>query len=227
MSTKNPLAHTAEQACKKRSPDFSFASEHREQPKRYSHGAGFTLIETMVAVTILALAISGPLLTASRAIVVAEISRDQLTASYLAQEGIEYVRAMRDDEYLKLYASGTTAAAWGNFLNVVNSCRSTVSNPTQACAFDPVGMNGVPSLSSCPAGACPALHLANNGMTNYYTTNPSAPNSISSTVFTRKIQVVNASVNGSTDVRVVSTITWSFHGASYIVTVTSHLTPWQ
>ena len=66
----------------------------------YHFSRGFTLIETMVAVTILTLAVAGPLMTASRAIVAAQSARDQLTASYLAQEGIEYVRAMRDNEYL-------------------------------------------------------------------------------------------------------------------------------
>ncbi|MHB8914153.1 MAG: type IV pilus modification PilV family protein [Minisyncoccota bacterium] len=188
---------------------------------------GFTLIETMVAVTILALAISGPLLAASRAIVAAEVSRDQLTASYLAQEGIEYVRAMRDDEYLKLYSGSDTSAAWGNFLNVISSCRPTVVSLAQACSFDPVGTGGVPSLSSCSAGVCPQLHLANNGQTNYYTTNPSAPNIIPTTAFTRTIRVVDASTNGATDVRIVSTVTWSFHDTPYTVTVTDHLTPWQ
>ncbi|MDE1919730.1 MAG: prepilin-type N-terminal cleavage/methylation domain-containing protein, partial [Patescibacteria group bacterium] len=48
---------------------------------------GFTLIEAMVAVTIVTLAVAGPLFTAGRAIIAAQISREQLTASYLAQEG--------------------------------------------------------------------------------------------------------------------------------------------
>jgi len=64
---------------------------------------GFTLLEALIAVTIITLAVAGPLFSASRAIIAVEISRDKLTASYLAQEGIEYVRAMRDSEYLKLY----------------------------------------------------------------------------------------------------------------------------
>jgi len=59
---------------------------------------GFTLIETLIAVTILTFAVSGPLYTAGRALVAAEIARDQLVASYLAQEGVESVRAMRDPE---------------------------------------------------------------------------------------------------------------------------------
>ena len=49
--------------------------------------AGFTLIEALVAVAILALAVAGPLYAANRALVAAGIARDRLTASYLAQEG--------------------------------------------------------------------------------------------------------------------------------------------
>ena len=81
---------------------------------------GFTLIEAMVAITIVTLSIAGPLYTASRAIVAAENARDQLIASYLAQEGIEYVRMMRDDEYLASYqtgGAGISSTAWNNFLN--------------------------------------------------------------------------------------------------------------
>ena len=61
---------------------------------------GFTLIETMVAISILTFAMAGPLFTASRAIVAAQTARDQLTATYLAQEAIEQVRFMRDTNVL-------------------------------------------------------------------------------------------------------------------------------
>ena len=88
---------------------------------------GFTLIETLIAITILTLAIAGPMVTASRAIVAAQTARDQLTASYLAQEGIEYVRVMRDNEYLAAYQAGgsdVSTTAWNNFLAVsINQCR--------------------------------------------------------------------------------------------------------
>ena len=83
--------------------------------------AGFTLVESMVAVTILTIAVAGPLLTASRAIVAAKIARDQLTASYLAQKGVEYVRSVRDDHYLAAYQTGgsdVSGAAWSSFLSV-------------------------------------------------------------------------------------------------------------
>ena len=57
---------------------------------------GFSLIETLVAVVILVSAIVGPLTLASRSIRSAVYARDQVTAGFLAEETIEYVRMLRD-----------------------------------------------------------------------------------------------------------------------------------
>lgn len=182
---------------------------------------GFTLIETMVAVTILTLAIAGPLVTANRAIVAARISRDQLTASYLAQEGIEYVRAMRDKEYLSAYQAGgqsVSANAWSNFLNTsINQCRSTT------CTFDPsrnmgsgIGMSLVP----CSGNSCTPLYLTQLSNGTYGYTQQSG----TVTPFTRTIQAIDVSAS---DERIVSMVSWSYHGTPYSVTISDHLTPWQ
>ncbi|MFM2330555.1 MAG: hypothetical protein RLZZ26_62 [Candidatus Parcubacteria bacterium] len=167
---------------------------------------GFTLIETMVAVTILTLAIVGPMVTANRSIVAAETARDQLSASYLAQEGIEYVRAVRDNQFLADYPANTSQAWIPHFLNTgpLATCRSSV------CGLSPLQAGG--SLALCPStsGNCAPFSLVSGG-----------------TKFARTIQLVDASTNGATDVRVVSKVTWSFHGTPYTVNITDHLTPWQ
>ncbi len=75
---------------------------------------GFTLVETMVAITILTLAVSGAFLAANTALIAANISRDQLIASYLAQEGVEYARMKRDNTYLSSGGVSIPALAWSN-----------------------------------------------------------------------------------------------------------------
>lgn len=197
---------------------------------------GFTLIETMVAVAILAIAIAGPMYTANRAIVAAELSQDQLTASYLAQEGIEYVRAMRDDEYLAAYQGQTSGenvstVAWNNFLNGSDAASITGCR-TSTCMLDPMqpmGTGSVGNDSIIPCGgstgvSCTPLYLANNGTTNYYT--EQSGSGATATPFTRTVQVLDVSGTNN-DKRVVSTVSWSFHSIPYSVTITDQLTPWQ
>jgi type II secretory pathway pseudopilin PulG len=61
---------------------------------------GFTIVETLVAISILMLAITGPLLIISQALESSYYSRDEITAYYLAQEGVEYIRNVVDNTAL-------------------------------------------------------------------------------------------------------------------------------
>src|SRR3989344_4562639 len=71
-------------------------------------GGGFTLIETLVAVSFLIFAITAPLPLVSKSLSSALYARDQVTAYNLAQEGIEVVRAVRDGHILQNALSGTS-----------------------------------------------------------------------------------------------------------------------
>lgn len=57
---------------------------------------GFTLVETLAAISILAIAITGPMVIAQKGISSAIYARDQITSFYLAQEAVEYIRNIRD-----------------------------------------------------------------------------------------------------------------------------------
>lgn len=180
---------------------------------------GFTLIETMIAVTILTLSVSGPLLGASRALVLAEISRDQLTASYLAQEGIEYVRAMRDNAYLRSYEAGGTdisGAAWIDFTGGANAWSITPCIES-SCTLDPTRAMGYGSTLSLNAYSGDAPLRISNGI---YTQQPIG----AETEFTRTIR---ATLRGVNEIAVTSVVSWDFHGVTYTVSVVDHLTPWQ
>ena len=74
---------------------------------------GFTLIETLVAITLITVAIVAPMALTVQSISVAYYARDQIIASNLAQEGIEVVRAVRDANILQS-AHGTATPLFSN-----------------------------------------------------------------------------------------------------------------
>lgn len=190
---------------------------------------GFTLVEALVAVSILALSIAGPMYTASQALIAAQNARYRLTAAYLAQEGIEDVRLLRDNMYLVRYQSGAgtaTADSWSDFKTAMTVGGCGTGN--SACILDPsagtVGVNSATSytLQPCviaPSNTCKALYLDTTD--NRY--KPS--NSGAGVAYNRTIQA--SPVGAGDEITITSTVTWSFHNKISTVTVTDHLTKWQ
>lgn len=75
---------------------------------------GFTLIETMVALTIVLVAVVGPISLIGNSLSNIYYARDQMVAINLAQEGIEVVRQKRDNSLL-------ATAQWDTDFSVVGS----------------------------------------------------------------------------------------------------------
>ena len=63
--------------------------------------SGFTLMEAIVAIFVITTGIVGVLSLVTQTISSATISKDKLIAAYLAQEGIEIVRNIRDTNWLQ------------------------------------------------------------------------------------------------------------------------------
>lgn len=173
---------------------------------------GFTLVETLVAITILAVAIAGPVSIAQQGLRGAILARDQLTASYLAQEGVEYIRAARDESYLAGSLSVPDDPAWDdNFAVCLNNygCRIDMSNPTAA----PV---------ACNSGGCPYLNF--NATTGFYGHQSGA--SWKATPFRRTIFV--SPVGGSnTNYSVVSRVEWQSATVFRRIDLQDIITNWQ
>lgn len=94
-----------------------------KQNKKESTDRGFTLIETLVAITVLTVAVAAPLTLAAQSLMAAYTAREQVTAFHLAQEAIETVRAQRDHNLITI-AKGTSVD-WLDGLRVYVETDST------------------------------------------------------------------------------------------------------
>ena len=90
---------------------------------------GFSLIETLIAVSILMIAIAGPLSLVQAGLFSSIHQRNQVTATYLAQEALEYVKNVRDtNSYSQYTASPVT------WLTGLSACLGS-----SGCYVDPHG----------------------------------------------------------------------------------------
>lgn len=83
------------------------------------NSAGFTLVETLLALFILSTAIVAGLSTVNSGLSSTQVAKSKLIAANLTQEGIEIVRNIRDNNWLEertnpglLWDSGLSAGDW-------------------------------------------------------------------------------------------------------------------
>ena len=104
---------------------------------------GFTLVETLVAISILTLSIGTAIGIAASGISSGYIARDQTTAFYLAQEAIEKIKNIRDNNALAprpwltgITDSGKCQFGWNckvdSINNLLSLCGLSASSP---CPF--------------------------------------------------------------------------------------------
>lgn len=73
---------------------------------------GFTLLETLVAISIVTLTIIGPLAMAAQASKLISVAKNQLTATYLAQEAMELVRYQKDSNMIEAVANTSSTLGY-------------------------------------------------------------------------------------------------------------------
>ncbi|MBX4195657.1 prepilin-type N-terminal cleavage/methylation domain-containing protein [Candidatus Parcubacteria bacterium] len=150
---------------------------------------GFTLVESLIAISILVLAVTGAFAAAQNGISSAIFSKDQIVAFYLAQEGVEIVRNRRDQ-------NGLTGANWlSGIANAGDPC-----NNGKKCKVD--SLDQVNTISTCPQGqpSCPVLKQDPvNGFFGYDSSWPD-------TTFKREVEITSINAN---EVSITVTVTWS------------------
>ena len=101
-----------------------------------------------MAIAILLISIAGPLTVAEKALTEAVSSQDQLTASYLAQDLMEFVKNVRDDNIMNEGNNGWLNNIGFNSSTGQNSCAPGGTTP---CDFDTEVENAATlnTISSC------------------------------------------------------------------------------
>ncbi len=147
-----------------------------QSQKNQSTQNGFTIIETLVAISILLVATTGPLSFAQNGLKASFLARDQVVAFYLAQDVVETIKNIRDNTAL----SGGT-----NWLGGLGACNPGSEGSTAICSMDTA--ETLFNIESCLSGTCSKLYF--DTVTKQFVKN-SGTNRIESP-FTRTIFVTN------------------------------------
>ncbi|MEI7765199.1 MAG: prepilin-type N-terminal cleavage/methylation domain-containing protein [bacterium] len=177
---------------------------------------GFTLIETMVALFIFSVSIMTVMSVLSQGISSTNYAKNKIVAEYLSQEGIEYIRNIRDT--YQLYSSDANTG-WGLFVQKLqgHGCRE------KGCYFDndenkleqgEMPITGI-SFYSC-GDKCPNfLYSPSTGKYNYYDGDTS--------VFSRKILVNQIDDD---NLKITSEVTWKSGNQTGTISFSENLSNW-
>ncbi len=174
------------------------------QKSSYNNQKGFTLVETLVALSIFTISIIGLISATAGGINNVTYSKNKIAAMALAGEGVELVRNIRDTD-----AIGSTTG-WADFTSQMNACSSSVG-----CAIDAEAL----TVSACTSGGCPALRkYINASSASYFGYQGS-----DTTPFVRTIKVSSVSPD---EVLVTSTVSWLQGAGTKSVSTVEHLMNW-
>lgn len=180
----------------------------------------FTLIETLVALSIFTTSILTLLAILSQGINNTNYAKSKTTAAYLAQEGIEYIRNMRDTYVL---FSADTVIGWADFRNKIGLPNTKCADPNgNGCSFGDFDSSydiTEIAVNGCTSFDCANLPLYYDFSTGKYNSSYFGVNS----GFTRKIVATQASPG---EIKISSTVYWKQGSSTSSVVFSETLFNW-
>lgn len=158
---------------------------------------GFSLVEMLVAVSLLLMVIVGPMAITAKASKSASFASEQVQAFFLAQEGLELAQMGRDNLLLQ-NLKGDITNPWGSFIATNGAFKECYSSSGCSLVWD---NNNAFAVGACGGASCKMYFHENGGRAKYNYDSSGTP-----TPFTRKISFTK--LTGDKAVKVVSTVTW-------------------
>ena len=167
---------------------------------------GFTLIETLVAISILMVAVASPLTIAQKGLASAIYAKDQIIASYLAQDAIEYI----------INLSGKNVADYPEdetkwLLGISNNCGT-------ACTINTKISGGIASCTT----TCNALNYNESSHIYNHDSPPGDDDKVSP--FTRTVKVVE---NPTNEALITVTMSWNDKGTDRTLNFYTRIYNWK
>lgn len=179
--------------------------ERREQSSQHeSWCRGFTLVETLVAITILLLVIIGPLTISSSSVKGTAFASEQVVAFFLAQEGAELIQKGRDEFVLEhLKNSASRPNPWADFINQNGAFRNCYSANGCNLIVNTDAAGSLTAPRSCSGQDSCLVRLDTS--TGVVRSRFGAVNTGVYSVYTRKVRLQVVSAN---EVSITSTVSW-------------------
>lgn len=195
-------------------------SNLKSNAKISKKNTGFTLIETLVAVSIFAGSILALVAILSNSLADTQYAKKKVIATYLAQEGVEYIRNIRDSFVLYETVEGQ---GWDEFQLAVYNCLEDEENPgatTGSCDFDAASITaGEAGIIPCVGGNCRQLLYDDANARYGYQSGVNSG-------FVRKISGKQIGGAGSDEILIVSTVYWTQGSGDYSVSFADNLFNW-
>ncbi len=192
---------------------------------------GITLVETVIAVTVLVMALGGPFLLAARSLTSAGYAREEIAAARLAEEGLEIIHNMRDNNS----AEYETGRLWdADLTSCANGCVIDVTKLQNAAEPESIWVTGgsYHAIISC-GGACSGeqhrvyRHNASGFYRQLNLTEPPGgiPAGYSKTTMTRVIKITPVS-SSNREYNVQSIVTFAVGNKIRTVTLNGTIMNW-
>ncbi len=179
--------------------------------KNKQKNLGFTLVETLVAISVLSISILATFTAVQKGLQASALSKDQITAFYLTQEVMELIKNVRDENALHAI-SGATNPITGQPYTWLSGISENVGDACyfgKTCVVDsPVGIANSGGVTTCSGGFGTCPYIRQDAVTGLFGYNAGW----TQTNFKREVQLVQ--VVSNVEVSVVVNISWTTGGSS-------------